>query len=115
MQNPLSTMWIGKCSVQEYKNVVDPITKQTTRKLVPVFQDEPCRLSYSNEPITNLETGLAEVVQITKLFIKPDISISAGSIIQVEQNGVTNKYEKSGHPATYTYHQEIVLQLKRDA
>jgi hypothetical protein len=49
--------------------------------------------------------------QFTILFIRPDLEINPGSIIEVTQNGRTTKYKRSGKPAVYTYHQEIRLTL----
>ena len=53
MVNPLATLWIGKCTIYEYQNYRDPVTKQTSQKEVAVLKDEPCRLSYNREQATN--------------------------------------------------------------
>lgn len=112
--NPLATLWKGKCTIYEYQDVTDPETYQTTKKQVPVLVDEPCRLSYNYEQATNISNGAAVVSQSITLFIRPDLKIKNGSVIEITQNNVTEKYKGSGQPSVYTNHQEIVLQLYED-
>ena len=112
--NPLAKLWRGRCSIYEYKNITDPETYQTTQKEVPVVVNEPCRLSYNHEQSTNIQNGAAVVSQSITLFIRPDLVIKPGSVIEVTQNGVTEKYKGSGKPAVYTNHQQITLQLYED-
>lgn len=114
MNNPLSILWNGKATIYEYKSETDPETYQTTSGLVPVLVDEPCRLSYNHEQATNIQSGAAVVSQSIKLFIHKDLVIKPGSVIEVTQNDVTEKYKGSGKPAVYSNHQEIVLQLYED-
>lgn len=112
--NPLTSLWIGKCTIYEYQNVTHPNTYQTTQKLVPVLTDEPCRLSYNHEQATNIQSGAAVVSQSITLFIRPDLIIDPGSVIEITQHDRTEKYKRSGKPAVYTNHQEIILQLYED-
>lgn len=114
VENPLAVLWTGKCTIYEYQDVTDPLTYQTTQKLVPILEDEPCRLSYNREQSTNIANGAAVVSQSITLFIRPDLTIKAGSVIEITQNGVTEKYKGSGKPAVYRNHQEIVLELYED-
>ena len=109
--NPLSKLWIGKCTIYEFQSVTNPGNFQTTQKEVAVLVDEPCRLSYNREQATNIQSGAAVVSQSITLFIRPDLVINPGSVIEITQHGVTTKYKGSGQPAIYTNHQEIVLQL----
>lgn len=112
--NPLSILWKGRATIWEYENVTDPDTHQTTQRQVVVVEDEPCRISFTSEAITDPTTGVAEMTQFTMLFIRPDLTIEAGSVIEVTQNGRTTKYQRSGKPAVYTNHQEIKLTLYED-
>lgn len=114
VNNPLATLWKGKCTIYEYQDTLDPETFQTTQTEVPVLVDEPCRLSYNREQSTNIESGAAVVSQSITLFIRPDLEIKAGSVIEITQNNVTEKYKGSGKPAVYTNHQEIILELYED-
>lgn len=111
MNNPLATLWIGKCTVYEYQTITDPITFQSTQKEVAVLVDEPCRLSYNREHATNISSGAAVVSQSITLFIRPDLDIKVGSVIEITQHNRTTKYKGSGKPAIYTNHQEITLEL----
>ena len=114
VNNPLSLLWIGKCTISEYKSVTDPDTYQTTQELVTVVTDEPCRLSHRQESLVNVSTGVPYVSQTIVLFIRPDLEIKEGSVIEVTQHGVTNKYKRSSKPAIYTNHQEVSLELYED-
>lgn len=112
--NPLERLWIGKATIYEYQTVTDPLTFQSTQKEVAVLVDEPCRLSYNHEQATNIQSGAAVVSQSITLFIRPDLVIKAGSVIEITQHGVTTKYKGSGKPAIYSNHQQIVLELYED-
>ena len=119
VKNPLSLLWIGKCTIYEYQNIIDPDTYQTTQQLVPVITDEPCRLSQStiartSDELVNVSGGVPNVEQIITLFIRPDLTIKDGSVIEVTQHHVTNRYKGSSIPAVYTNHQEITLELYKD-
>lgn len=110
-ENPLARLWTGRARILEYQDTVDPITHQTTQEEVTVLTDEPCRMSYNYEQSTNMENGAAVVSQSIRLFIRPDLVIKPGSVIEITQHGVTQKYKGSGSPAVYCNHQEITLEL----
>lgn len=109
--NPLTVLWTGRCTILEYESVTDPNTFQTSQREVIVVENEPCRVSFTSEAVTNPSSGVAEMSQFTTLFVRPDLEINSGSIIEVTQNGRTTKYKRSGTPAVYTNHQEIRLTL----
>ena len=54
---------------------------------------------------------LMNLTQIVKLIISPDVNINPGSKIIVTNNGKITEYKNSGVPATYSNHQEIMLEL----
>lgn len=110
----LARLWIAECTVYEYQDVTDPVTFQTTSKLVPVIEKEPCRLSYSYNSTTSSTTGIATVGQIITLYIRPDLEIKAGSVIDVTQHGRTFRFKRARNPAVYTNHQEITLEIDED-
>ena len=99
VSNPLSILWTGRCTIYEFEDSTDPVTFQTTQKEVSVLVDEPCRLSYNHEQATNIRSGAAVVSQSITLFIRPDLKINPGSVIEITQNGVTERYKGSGQPA----------------
>ena len=104
-------LWVGKCTIYEYLPVTDPTTHQTTHKLEPVVVNEPCRVSYTRETNTAVVEGAPQVIQTTMLFIRPDLEIKSGSVIEITQHGRTIKYKGSSKPALYSNHQEVVLEL----
>ena len=114
VNNPLSILWTGRCTIYEFQDKTDPETFQTTQQEVAVLENEPCRLSYNHEQATNIRSGAAVVSQSITLFIRPDLVINPGSVIEITQNGVTERYKGSGQPAVYSNHQEIVLQIYED-
>ena len=92
--NPLAKLWIGLCTIYEYRDVIDEATYQTTQRLVPALVNEPCRLSYNREQATNISNGAAVVSQSITLFIRPDLVIKPGSVIEITQHGVTERYNQ---------------------
>ena len=113
----LKKLWVGTCNIYNYERVTDENHQTTTQKVL-VYENEPCRLSYSiyhsSANITNVTSGVAMVGQIIKVFIRPDIEIKPGSEIVVTQHGRTETFYRSGQPAVYTNHQEIMLNLDKD-
>ena len=109
--NPLEKLWIGRCTIYSYQDVTDPNTFQTTQVLLTLVEDEPCRLSHNREQTTDIVNGAAVVSESITLFIRPDLTIQAGSVIEVTQHNETVKYKSSSKPSIYTNHQEIILEL----
>ncbi|MGE7114957.1 hypothetical protein [Lysinibacillus sp. NPDC047702] len=93
-----------------WQEVENPITHATTHKEVILLTDQKCKLSYEKQTSTTPTGGPAVIAQTTKLFIAPELDIPAGSKIIVTQNGKTTEYSKSGEPAVYMDHQEIMLE-----
>ena len=114
VKNPLSLLWVGRCTVYEHQDIFDSETWQTVQQEVPVLENEPCRLSYNREQSTDINNGAAVISQGITLFIRPDLVIKPGSVIEITQHGVTEKYKGSGQPAVYCNHQEITLELYED-
>lgn len=112
--NPLSILWTGRATIFEYEDVIDPETHQTSQREVIVLEDEPCRISFTSEHITDPNAGVAKTTQFITLFIRPDLTIDAGSVIEVTQNGRTTRYKRSSKPSVYRNHQEIELTLYED-
>lgn len=107
----LQMLWKGTCSIIIREERQNPTTKRTEFDEVPIYTDQPCKLSFATIRQTMESNNAAEVVQITKLFISNEVDIPAGSKITVTQNGKSADYERSGEPAIYTNHQEITLEL----
>lgn len=107
----IESRYVGSCNIFEYQSVKDSVTKITSQQEVTVLSNQPCRLSFKTVTSTSDSDGAANITQIVKLFIAPEIIIKPGSKITVTQNGRTTDYENSGKPAVYTHHQEIILEL----
>ena len=110
VRKAIESIYSGTCTITEYQEYTRP-NMSTGHKEVVVLEGQSCRLSFSNSPNTQQTESAAQVVQITKLFLAPEIKIKAGSKITVTQNGVTTEYQSSGEPAIYQTHQEIILEL----
>lgn len=109
--NPLRKLWVGSCTVISRVKKQDPVTKRTEFVEETIYEDEPCRLSYQTLTPTTDKNGVAEIVQVPKLFLSKELIIPPGSKIIVTQNGRTVEFSNSGQPAVYSNHQEIVLEL----
>ena len=106
----IESTYDGICTIIEYKDSVNEY-KITQKQEVIVLENQPCHLSFEKiTPTVQTETAGA-VGQSTKLFIAPEVKISAGSKIIVEQCGVRTEYAMSGVPAVYDSHAEIMLEL----
>ncbi len=112
--NPLQKLWIGKCTIYEYQTVTDPATHQSVQNLVAVLENEPCRLSYKYKQSTDLQSGAAVMSQSVTLFIRPDLAINPGSVIEVAQQGRTTRFKGTGKASVYTNHQELIMDLYED-
>lgn len=111
LKNAIESLFIGVCSVIEYKEVIDQNSGITEFKEIEVLSNTPCRLSYKNIANANqTETGNA-IIQTIKLFYPTDIEIKNGSKIVVTQNNITKEYKNSGEPAVYSNHKELILEL----
>ena len=103
----------GLCTAFESEKSKDRYGIVSSEK-VEICKNVPCRLSFKN--ISQAEqTGLgANVSQVVKLFISPEVYIPPGSTIEVTQNNVTRRYKHSGISAVYTNHQEIILEAEQE-
>lgn len=83
-----------------------------TKKAVScVYQDIPCRLSFSSISATSAGDGADKAPQTVKLFVLPDVDIKAGSRIHVVRaSGAVSDWRAAGRPADYQTHKEYVLE-----
>ena len=107
----IESLYDGKCTITEHQKIKKE-NKSTGFQDVVVLESEPCRLSFKTIDNTNqTDTAASAVVQITKVFLAPEIKVKPGSKLTITQNDVTTEYKSSGKPAFYSTHQEIVLEL----
>ena len=105
----LERLWIGQCTVYEWKEVEDPLTFITEFQEVLLHENLKCKLSHKNISATSSTGAGAIVVQQIKLSLGNEYDIPPGCKIIVTQSGVTKTFTRSGEPAVYRDHQEIVL------
>ncbi len=110
----IEATYSGILTVTEMKKDKDEKSKLTKTEPVIVLENQPCKLSFETLKAAVQTDSAATVTQITKLFVSPNVSIRAGSKITVTQDGVTTDYTRSGIPAVYPTHQEIVLELFKE-
>lgn len=107
----IESLYDGKCTITEHQKIKKE-NKSTGFQDVVVLEDVPCRLSFKTINSTNqTDTAASAVVQITKVFLAPEIQVKPGSKLTITQNDVTTEYTNSGKPAFYSTHQEIILEL----
>ena len=107
----IESLYDDTCTITEHQKVQKE-NKSTGFVDMVVLENQPCRLSYKTTTNANqTDTGASSVVQITKVFIAPEIKVKPGSKLTITHKGVTSEYKNSGEPAIYDTHQEIVLEL----
>lgn len=102
-------LWKGCCTVLVKAYETNEDTGVSEEMEIPVFEDEPCHLSFGSSPPSTDGSGANYASQTIKLFIGSALDIPKGSKIVVTQNGVTASYSSSGAPKRYSGHQEIEL------
>lgn len=110
----IEATYFGTLTVTEMKKDRDAKTKLTKTEPVVVLENQPCKLSFETLKSAVQTDSAATVTQVTKLFVSPDVSIRVGSKITVTQDDVTTDYTRSGVPAVYPTHQEIILELFKE-
>lgn len=117
MVNPhrkaLERMWKDRCSIYVQTEKTDPNTNLTDFQETPLFEDQPCKLSFEKLTSTD-ENHVTTVAQVVKLFLSPDVIIPAGCKIVVKRFNQLEReftFSQSGEAAPFTNHQEITLSL----
>lgn len=110
IRKAIESTYTGKCTITEYQKV-KKANKSTGFEEDEILTDQPCKLSFEQVTNNNAGENAAMIVQKAKVFLAPEIQVKPGSKLTITQNGVTMSYKNSGEPATYSSHQEIVLEL----
>lgn len=110
-EKALQKLWKDVCSVFIQGKQKNEVTKRTEFNEIPLFENQPCKLSFETLTSTTGTNYAPSVSQGAKLFISNALKIPAGSKIVVTRNGVPFIYKQSGEPGVFTYHQEIPLEL----
>lgn len=101
------------CTIYTYEQIKNAETGITKQQKIIYAENIPCRMSFSNFP-SAVDGEQDKITQGIKLFINPEIKISAGSFISINRQGITTDYACTGQPAMYKTHQEINLELYKD-
>lgn len=104
----------GACNIYGMQDIKDPETKITEHKEVTLQGDVPCHLSFSSTATAEGTGTSTDVKQEIRLFLAPEIPVPPGSRIEVTQHGTTENYSRSGKPAVYSSHKEILLELWKE-
>lgn len=107
----LEKLWNGTCDIIGYGEYEDPETFLTTHGEIALYEGLKCKLSHKNITATSNTGAGAIVAQQIKLSLGNEYEVPAGCKIIVTQNGKTAAYTRSGEPAVFIDHQEIVLDL----
>lgn len=110
-QKAIRKLWDGLCDVYVRETQVNPASGRDEPVPVLLHQNVPCRLSYHLIAETKEDSGAEKIQQTTKLFLAKDVEIPPGSKLVVTQEGKTEAYSRTGQPAVYSHHQEIMLKL----
>lgn len=101
------------CDIYEYRQVVDE-NNISCQEEVLVYSNLPCRLSYATLFSSTQSRAVNYTKTSAKLFISPEVKISAGSKVKIYKNGMCIEFKNSGEPAIYNSHQEIKLDLLKN-
>ena len=109
----IEATYSGTLMVTEMQKVKDERSKLTKNVEVVVLENQPCKLSFEKLQAAIQSDSAAAITQGAKLFVSPDVSIKPGSKLTVTQDEITTDYIRSGVPAVYPTHQEIVMWYKK--
>ena len=112
----LERMWKDRCSIIVQAEQTNPDTNLTDFQETPLFENQPCKLSFEKQTATD-ENHVATVSQGVTLFLSPDLVIPPGCKIVVQRFNRQGElvreftYSQSGEAGVFTNHQEITLTL----
>lgn len=105
----IESMYDDVCDIFEYVSTTDPSTNITKQKEVITYANQKCRLSF-REIYPTKGDNIATTAQRVKLFLSPEVEVKPGSKISITHCGQTAEYSRSGLPAIFDSHQEIILE-----
>lgn len=101
--------YTGRMDVYGYVDM-DTDHGETKQERQLLLQDIPCALSQSQlRPAAHNNSHSQRSYQ-AKLFVSPDVRITAGSDVEVRQDGMTYTFAYSGEAFVYSSHQEIIIE-----
>lgn len=109
-QKAVELLYEDVCSIYERRSIRDEETMITKHEAVMVHEKLPCKLSFESTDAVSMEDNAARKTISVKLFLAPDVEVKAGSKLLVLHQGGETAYQRSGVPAVYPTHQEIMLE-----
>lgn len=106
----IESLYIDTCDIIHLVSAKNPVNKRMETKEQVVHSNVPCRLSVKNIATASGSTTVNSAVQVTTVFMAPELDIPAGSKFLIRHYGREFKYESSGYPAIYSSHQEVKLE-----
>ena len=111
VKTALKSLWQDTCTVYVQIERINEITKRTEFVEIPIFENEPCKLSFNSLTSAELIDNVSSKNQSITLFISNELKIPSGSKIIITRGVNVFTYTNSGEPKIFTNHQEIKLEL----
>lgn len=108
----IESLYTGIFSVVVRETSKDPMTKVSGLNEKTVYEDIPCRLSFSTAQNLKEDKAMASENIIT-LFTSPEIGIKINSKITVKQNGYTYTLTNSNKKSYITHNEYICKEFVR--
>lgn len=103
-----SKLWTAKATIYAKVESSDDVFDDVTDKVI--VKNTPCKVVVKKiTPVTD-EKGVGETQYTATLLISPDITIPAGSVIDVtDEHDHTTHYKRGNSYTGYSNHQEVAL------
>ncbi|MBS4931108.1 MAG: hypothetical protein KH020_07235 [Clostridiales bacterium] len=109
----LKMLWKDKCKITiKDQEIFDPESKTTSYADSVLVENEPCKLSFETLSTSSEDAVKAKIIQKAKLFIKSEIIIPPGSIVEVTRGTRVFVFSATGLPGVFSNHQEIMLETE---
>jgi hypothetical protein len=110
----IEQMYEDTVTISRHDNVKDPGTKETKQELVPIYENQPCKLSQTGLARNGQTEDANNVAYDAKLFIAPDLEIKQGDVVAITRaaTGRVALYTAGDPFPPYQSHQEINLTFK---
>lgn len=109
LQKALEKTYTGRMDVYGFTNI-ETDWGETRQEKILLIENQPCALSQKDIVTVSPVGGATRIQYQAKLFIGPEIELTAGSEIIVRQDGMQYRFIHSGEAFRYVSHQEILIE-----
>lgn len=109
----IQSIWHDTCTVYVKSPVKHGVI--TSFDDVVLYEDLPCRLSYSDSKTAQEGELVTKVGQVITLFLASDVEIPAGAKIAVTHAKTTTIYKQSSQIRVHTNHIEVNLDIDTES